>query len=884
VVQALAPDVIRLQEQRQVLGRAARLLAAATDFDTTLQQALAACLPAVGDFGFFDVVVEPGEVRRTVAAHEAPSIEAMLAPTRWVKQVHPELNLCALSTGEAALHPDTDDAWYQRVAGNEQHLRLLRELGFRSMLTVPVRYQRELVGSLTLFMGSSGRRHTLEHLELASELALLAAPVVVNARLVVRHQRVEEALRQSSERLRMAVEAGRVGIWDWDIARNRVNWSDRIYEMHGMAPGSDTGGLEGFRARVLPEDRERVEQALRDALAGGPPYEVDLRTRLPDGSIRWISTRSELIRDADGKPQRMVGASIDTTERMELLSAERAARAEAEEATRRLECLARAGALLARRSLDPEDTLAAIAAVIVPEVADWCRIDLLDEQGQAQRRIAHHSDPGRAAEALAMARRMRASPDTVGSIAWCIAHSQAHYGRFDEPPAVDDPALREYTQAFGMRLHFIVPLVARGRTIGAMGVVQAESGRELPEADRALIQELAHRAALALDNARAYAEAEAARRQAESASRAKDEFLAMLGHELRNPLAPISTALELMARRDADVHMEERRIIARHVQHLSRLIDDLLDVSRITRGKVDLQRAPIDLRKVVAQALEQTQPLYRQRAAAVHVDLPPSALRVSGDMTRLTQVLCNLLVNAAKFTPPDGKVWVALRAVGAEAELTVRDSGRGIEPELLPQVFDLFVQGRQALDRQAGGLGLGLAIVRMLVEMHGGSVRAESEGPGHGSRFVVRLPALPEEPAQEAAPAGPREAAASGGAGARLLVVDDNTDAAETLADLLRVLGYEVRCACDAPTAMAVLEEFVPQLALLDIGLPGEDGYALARRMRAHPRMGEARLVALTGYGREKDRARALEARFDEHLVKPVAADRLVEVLQKFLA
>jgi signal transduction histidine kinase len=753
VVEVASPDARHLREQRQVLGRAARLLASAADFEGTLKQTLAACLPALGDFGFFDVIVAPGEVRRTVAAHEAPRVEALLAPTRWVKQVHPTLNLCALSTGEPALHPDIDDAWYCQVAGNEQHLALLRELAFRSMITVPVRYREEVVGALTLFMGGSGRRHGPEELEFAAELALLAAPVVVNARLVAQHERVE--------------------------------------------------------------------------------------------------------------------------------GAERRARAEAEEARRRLEMLARAGALLARRSLDPEDTLAAIASVIVPEVADWCRIDLLDEHGVPQRRVAHHVDPARAALALAMAKELRASPATIGSIGWCITHGQSHYGRFDEPPAADDPALRTYTQTFGMRVHYIVPLVARGRTIGAMGVVQAESGRELPESDRASIQELAYRAALALDNARAYAEAEAARKQAERASRAKDEFLAMLGHELRNPLAPITTALELMARRDAEAHVEERRIIGRQVKHLSRLVDDLLDVSRITQGKVVLHKEVFDLRKAARQALEQTQPLYQARPSGVQVELPSEPLRVEGDVTRLTQVLCNLLINAAKFTPPSGTVRLALRAVDGAAELTVTDTGRGIEADLLPHVFDLFAQGRQSIDRQAGGLGLGLAIVRMLVEMHGGTVRASSEGEGRGSRFVVQLPlhavGTPGEDTQPGLPPARR------GPSARLLVVDDNVDAADTLADLLRVLGYEVRTAHDSPAAMAVLDGFVPQLALLDIGLPGEDGYALARRLRADVRMHGAKLVALTGYGQDKDRAHALAADFDEHLVKPVAADKLIAVLQQLL-
>ncbi|MBI2768889.1 MAG: PAS domain-containing protein [Burkholderiales bacterium] len=684
----------------------------------------------------------------------------------------------------------------------------------------------------------------------------------------------EAALRASEERLRMAVEAGGVGIWDWDIANNQVTWSDRVYAMHGMAPGSDTGGLQGFRDRVHPDDLARVEAAMAAALAGGAPYEVEFRARLPGGGIRWIATQSRLLFDAQGRPLRMVGASTDVTERVELLSAERQARGDAEAARRRLELLASAGAELAR-SLDPQDTLKAIATTLVPGIADWCRIDLLDDAGVLQRRLAWHSDPAVAQKALEMALQLRAAPSTTGSMAWVIENGRPHYGHFSAPEALADPALRLYTQTFGMSAHFIIPLLARGRIIGALAVIQAESKRELSEDDRALIQELGQRAALALDNARLYAEAEATRRQAESANRAKDEFLAMLGHELRNPLAPIATALELMARRDPAASENERRVIGRQVAHLSRLIDDLLDISRITQGKIQLQREPVDLKAVLANALELTQPVFEKHSRPVKLLQPPEPVATVGDAVRLTQVLCNLLVNASKFTPPDGHVTLQLRVQGAVAEISVEDSGSGIAPELLPRVFDLFVQGGQAIDRQAGGLGLGLAIVRSLTEMHGGSVNAESEGLGRGSRFTVRLPlaqgvALPEPVA--APPAG---LAATG----RVLVVDDNTDAGESLAELLRMVGYQTITVPHAQAALDLLGSFVPQLALLDIGLPGIDGYQLARLLRADPRAAGMRLVALTGYGRENDRARALAAGFDEHLVKPVNIDRLLQVM-----
>jgi signal transduction histidine kinase/CheY-like chemotaxis protein len=561
-----------------------------------------------------------------------------------------------------------------------------------------------------------------------------------------------------------------------------------------------------------------------------------------------------------------------------LLEAERRALDDAKAARDRLELLASAGTVLSG-SLDPDETLAAIAGTVVPGIADWCRIDLLDENGQLQRRLAHHIDPTLASRALDMARQLRAAPEAPGSMASVIASGQSHYGDFRKGQGLDDAALRQFTQTFGMGAHFLIPLIARGRTIGAMAVIQSESGRDLSPDDRSTVLELGRRAALALDNSRLYAQAAAARLQAEKASRAKDEFLAMLGHELRNPLAPITTALELMAYRDPDSCAEERRVITRQVAHLSRLIDDLLDVSRITQGKVHLRHEPVDMKSVVAHAVEQTRPAFETHPAGVELRVCEGRAVVLGDAVRLTQVLCNLLTNAAKFTPDEGRVTLELTSTDGRVEVAVSDNGIGILADLLPRVFDLFSQGRQDMARQSGGLGLGLAIVRNLVEAHGGSVTASSDGAGRGTRIVVQLPASTEVPA----PASDGQATALGSNSARVLVVDDNRDAADTLAELLRMTGYDVRTAGDAPSALAVLDGFVPQLVLLDIGLPGIDGYQLAKMLRDDPRCAGASLVALTGYGRENDRSRAMGAHFDEHLVKPVMADRLFEVLDRLL-
>jgi signal transduction histidine kinase len=370
-----------------------------------------------------------------------------------------------------------------------------------------------------------------------------------------------------------------------------------------------------------------------------------------------------------------------------------------------------------------------------------------------------------------------------------------------------------------------------------------------------------------------------ARGEAEAANRAKDEFLAMLGHELRNPLAPIVTALQLLKLRGQG-DSPEHQIIERQIDHVIRLVDDLLDVSRITRGKAELQKAPVELGRVVAKAVEMASPLLERRRHRFTVSVAAHGLALDADEGRLAQVVSNLLTNAARYTPPAGEISLRGRRVGDEIEIAVKDSGIGIEPAVLPNIFDLFVQGKRSIDRAEGGLGLGLALVRNLVGMHGGTVVARSEGPGRGSEFVVRLPALHEEalPAPVAS-ARPKLEATGSGPRLRVMIVDDNLDAAELLAEVVRLYGHEVVVAHDGPTALRVAEEFTPDTAILDIGLPVMDGYELARRLRARPGAHKPRLIAVTGYGQATDREQSAAAGFESHLVKPVDLSRLVHIL-----
>jgi PAS domain S-box-containing protein len=370
---------------------------------------------------------------------------------------------------------------------------------------------------------------------------------------------------------------------------------------------------------------------------------------------------------------------------------------------------------------------------------------------------------------------------------------------------------------------------------------------------------------------------------AQDAERRKDEFLAMLGHELRNPLAPIQTALQLIRLRGDHALERERTIIERQVRHLERLVSDLLDVSRITQGKIQLKKERLEMAEIIAKALELTRPLLEQRDHKLTLNVPYEGLLVEGDHVRLTQVMTNLLTNAAKYTEPGGNISVHARREGDEVIARVKDSGAGLSPELLPAVFDLFTQASQTLARSEGGLGLGLTIAKSLVEMHGGRIEAFSDGLGRGSEFVVRLPASGVAKIDQEPDAGASLAREPGQhPSARVLVVDDNRDAVEILAETLQIEGHHVDVAYDGPSALEIAARCNPDVVLLDIGLPVLDGYEVARRLRRQSGGDQMNLIAVTGYGQECDRARAVEAGFDEHLVKPVDLHVLLHTVEQY--
>ncbi|MBV9121955.1 MAG: response regulator, partial [Planctomycetes bacterium] len=419
------------------------------------------------------------------------------------------------------------------------------------------------------------------------------------------------------------------------------------------------------------------------------------------------------------------------------------------------------------------------------------------------------------------------------------------------------------------------PVILRAKVAGFVELFQKTAQIQRQAEQLRQVERREFESKLAQENARLRQSEERLREEA----RRKDEFLAMLAHELRNPLAPIRNSaqvLRLLGQADPNLQRASD-MIERQVAHLARMVDDLLDVSRITRGKVQLQKEPVELAPVLARAVETTRPLLDARRQELTVTLPPDPVVVEGDTTRLAQVVSNLLNNAAKYSEEGGHIRLTLERGLAQAVIRVRDHGLGIPADLLPRVFDLFTQGDRSLARSEGGLGIGLTLVKNLVEMHGGTVEAFSEGPGRGSEFVVLLPRLERgrgrRPGREAEPA--RVPTAS----RRVLVVDDNPDAAESLALLLRVEGHEVRTAHDGPAALKAATEFQPEVIFLDIGLPRVSGYEVARQLREQLGLKKVLLVAVTGYGQEEDRRRSREAGFDAHLTKPADPAALHELL-----
>jgi PAS domain S-box-containing protein len=634
---------------------------------------------------------------------------------------------------------------------------------------------------------------------------------------------VETALRRSERMLEQAEASAQVGSWEvtFDAGLKEVPgsslWSAETYRLLGYAPGTPAS-LARFRARVHPADGEPLTARTARSIARLAPFETEYRIVRPDGSVRVLHAWLHFERAPDGRSTRAYGTCQDITERKQAEREVRRARAQLE--------------------LVVESTPAFIAHYDRERRLVWANRSYAARFGKRPEELAgiHLSEVVGAEAALVF------DPFFTRVLA-----GESIQGELEVPYAT------------GAR--FIQVIAAP--TLDAAGVVDGAV---------AVLSDLTHRRLLERERERALAELQ-------EADRRKDEFLGMLAHELRNPLAPILNGVEVLQNLgpgQAELAGEYHAIIARQAHHMKRLLDDLLDVSRVSLGKIQLHEERVDGNALLQQAVEATRPAIVERRHTLSLALAPQPLMLDADPTRLVQVFANLINNAAKYTDAGGHVAVTAAVEGGEAVVSVRDDGLGMAPELLTRAFDLFVQETRSLDRAQGGLGIGLTLVRTLVKMHGGSVRAFSEGPGRGSELVVRLPLAP--PARPS-PAAPAPAARAGaGAALRVLVVDDNVDAAVGVGKLMQILGHEVALAHDGPAALAAATAAPPDLILLDIGLPGMAGYEVAARLRAagHTR---AALVALTGYGREDDVRRSRAAGFDHHLVKPVDLAQLGKII-----
>jgi PAS domain S-box-containing protein len=659
-------------------------------------------------------------------------------------------------------------------------------------------------------------------------------------------------LRKSEERFRLLVEGTRdYAIFMLDPQGRITSWNAGAERIKGYRAEEIIG--RHFSCFYPREDIEfgKPARELEIATEHGKYEEESWRLR-KDGSRFWANVLITALFDEAGQLRGFGKVTKDLTERKEAeenarrLIAEQAARQEAEK---------NAEVINAQRE-QLRITLESIGDAVITTDARG-NIALLNPAAQALTGWHQHEAAGQPLDAVFAIHNEQTGQRAENPVARVLreglvvglANHTVLTARDGTRRPIDDSA---------------APIKdSHGNILGCVLVFHDVTDKR--KAESALQQS-------AQENARLY-------RQVREAEQRKDEFLAMLSHELRNPLAPIRNALQVLRMVEPDGQRRQwaMEIMDRQLQYLVRLVDDLLDISRILRGRVELRMEPAELASVIARAIETAHPVLDAHGHQLHTRLPAEPIWLSADPIRLAQVIANLLNNAAKYTSKAGQVWLMAERRDQEVEIRVRDTGIGIAPELLPQVFDLFVQADRSIERSQGGLGIGLTLVKKLVEMHGGSVSARSEGRGQGSEFTVRLPILAEKPAAYAhtvvsgtlASAAPLR---------RVLVVDDNVDAAESMALLLRMRRHEVRVVHDGPSAIQAASDFQPEVVLLDIGLPGMSGYEVARKLRQAPGGRKLILAAMTGYGQEEDRRRSQEAGFDQHFTKPVDPEQ-VEVL-----
>jgi PAS domain S-box-containing protein len=654
---------------------------------------------------------------------------------------------------------------------------------------------------------------------------------------ITERKHTELALRETAQRLQLALAAGQLGDWSWDASTDLVNLSARAAEIFGLPYGVPIAWAR-LRDLLVGEDGERARLAVEQSLETRAVYDIEYRVDRPTGGRCWIAARGSGVYAADGKVVGMVGVVQDVTERKE-----------AEASRVRL-------AAVVESSGD-----AIISKTLEGIITSW--------NSGAEHMFGYTAREmiGKPITLLIPKERLAEEPAILARIA--AGERIEHY---------ESVRLRKDGRRIDVSLSVSPVKDHNGRIVGASKIARDISLQKKAEAAQA---------AIAIDNARLYAAAQgeiARREEAERAlretDRRKDEFLATLAHELRNPLAPIRQAA-LISQTPAATDAQKRwshEVITRQVQHMSLLLDDLLDVSRITRGTLELRKKRTELASIIDAAVETARPVIDSKRHQLEITIPPERIHFEADPLRIAQVLSNLLTNAAKYTDPEGTIRLTARRDADTIEISVSDTGIGLSADSLPDVFRMFSQVKSHHDRSDGGLGIGLALAKGLVTLHGGQIEARSKGLGHGSEFTVRLPiGAAVETAFDAPPPGLTSTSA---AGRRVLVADDNRDAAESLAMLLRMDGHEVNVATDGTEAVQLFARMQPDFAILDIGMPGLNGYEVARRMRKDSKGRPLRIIAVTGWGQQTDKALAFAAGFDHHFTKPLEPDKLLDLLR----
>lgn len=663
--------------------------------------------------------------------------------------------------------------------------------------------------------------------------------------------RLAAELRAGEERYDLAIRGSNDGIWDWDIVADRSFFSERCMEMWGIEPRDIVPCYETWADRIHPEDRPGVLAALQRHLDERVPYDVEYRARTEQGEWRWFRSRGQAVWDETGRPIRMVSSMTDNNER--------------KRAEQRTRLLSEAAAVLLAND-DPDAMLRGLFDKIAPHFGlDVYFNYVTEDDGNCLRML---SAGGITDEERRDFARMEFGQAICGTVA---KTRQAIHARCIQQ--TDDPNAG-VVRAMNVRAYTCHPLLADDTLLGTLSF-GSRTKDEFEDAELEFLRTICQYVAAAYERMRLVD-------QLRVADRRKDEFLATLAHELRNPLAPIRNGLAILRMNGSHGQSEEIvGMMDRQLGHMVNLVDDLLDVSRVRTGKITLRNEQLTIREIVDAAVEACRPIIDEKSQALKVDLTVEKLNVKGDQTRLVQVLANLLTNAAKYSEPGGRIGLTVVREGSEALIRVTDTGIGIARELLPTLWDLFTQVRDTLDKAQGGLGIGLSLVKNLVEMHGGTVQAHSAGLGQGSEFVVRLPLASYESPEASSDLNHTStlAHAPRTTRRRILVVDDNRDSATTLAMLLKLNGNETQTAYDGLEAIETAATFRPDVVLLDIGLPKLNGYEACQRIREQPWSNGMVIVAITGWGQEEDRQKSQDAGFDAHLVKPVDYSVLLKLL-----